>query len=257
VTPRLAELLELEEVDRDLYLAEPSVPGPGLYGGQVAAQALVAAARTVDDDRTAHSLHGYFLRRGDADHRVVYEVERDRDGRSYSARRVTARQGGAVVFSMAASFHLADEGPDLQAVTMPATRGPEESEPIETHLIGLEVRDPDPRPERHHPARVWVRATDPLADDDGVHAAVLTYASDLFSGLAAFVDIGPQDAMASLDHAVWFHRPVRMDRWVLLDHLGASVAAGRGWYTGHLYDEAGAAVAGIAQEMVLRRRRRT
>jgi acyl-CoA thioesterase II len=255
-TGALMALLALEEVDRDLLIAEPRLEGPGLFGGQVAAQALLAAARTVPADRAAHSLHGYFLRRGDASRRVLYSVERDRDGRSYSARRVVARQEGQVIFSMATSFAVPEEGADVQVLTLPDVARPEDSEPVETHLVGMEVRDPDPRPDLFHPTRVWARCRDDLGSDPHANAAVLTYLSDLFSGLPAVVGMGPGDLMTSLDHALWFHRPARLDRWVLMDHGGASVAGGRGWYTGHVYDEAGTALAGLAQEMVLRQRPR-
>jgi acyl-CoA thioesterase-2 len=248
----LMVLLTPEVVDRDISIADPRLAGPGLFGGQVAAQALLAAAGTVPPDRVAHSLHGYFLRRGDASRRVLYTVERDRDGRSYSARRVVARQGGQVIFNMAASFAVPEDGPEVQAVAMPEVPAPEDSAPVETHLVGIEVRDPDPRPDRLHPTRVWVRCIDDLGPDPHAHAAVLTYVSDLFSGLSVLGNMRPTDLMTSLDHALWFHRPARLDRWILMDHLGAALASGRGWYTGHLYDESGTAVAGLAQQMVLR-----
>ncbi|WP_029431978.1 acyl-CoA thioesterase II [Blastococcus sp. URHD0036] len=253
---QLRELLTVVEEAPDRFVTGAPTENRhnGLYGGQVAAQALVAAARTVSDERVPHSLHGYFLRRGDARLPVVFDVERDRDGHSYSARTVAARQEGRVIFRLAASFARPEEGPDRQSGTMPEVRGPEESQPLPSILPGVEVRDPDPRADRAHPMRTWVRA--PSAAEGGAlhQAAVAVHVSDLFSGLAHLM--GPRvRSMASLDHAVWFHRPVRMDDWVLMDHVGTTVAAGRGWYTSTLFDRAGAVLASGAQEMVIREAR--
>jgi acyl-CoA thioesterase II len=254
--PTLAQLLSVTEEAADRFVASVLAPGRanGLYGGQVVAQALLAAARTVPDERRPHSLHGYFLRRGDAREPVTFDVDRDRDGHSYSARTVVARQDERVIFRMSASFTRAEEGPDRQAVAMPAVRGPGDATPLPPILPGVEVRDPEPSAERSHPVRTWVRAAGAGAEDPVYAAAVLVYVSDLFSGLAGL--LGPRvRSMASLDHAVWFHRPVRMDDWVLMDHVGTSVAAGRGWYRSTLFDRSGAALAACAQEMVVRESR--
>jgi len=249
----LPDLLEVTEVSPDGYVAERTLGGEaGMYGGQVVAQGMMAAAATVADDRTAHSLHATFLRPGDPRRPVSFEVHRDRDGRSYSARRVLARQDGDLMASMTVSFHVAEEGVDLQAVSLPDTPGPDDSEPVETHLVGIEVRVPDPQPDKHHPTRVWLRCTEPIGSDANLHVAALIYASDLFSGITDVVQIAPDARMTSLDHSLWIHRPVRLDDWVLMDMIGVSVASSRGWYTGHVYDGDGAAVAGMAQEMVLR-----
>ena len=254
----LGDLLTLRELTPDRWVAETLAPARlnGLYGGQVAAQALVAAARTVAPERLPHSLHGYFLRRGDAREPVTFDVERDRDGHSYSARTVVARQEGRVIFRLAASFTRAEDGPDRQAVTMPDARAPEDSAPLPSILPGVEIRDPDPRADRAHPMRTWVRAPGAAGGGTGtLHAAaVLVYVSDLFTGLAHLMGTRVR-SMASLDHAAWFHRPVRMDDWVLMDHVGSSVAGGRGWYTSTLFDRAGAALASCAQEMVIREAR--
>jgi acyl-CoA thioesterase-2 len=255
-SPTLGQLLAVAETAPDCFVTEVLAAGRhnGLYGGQVAAQSLVAAARTVAGDRRPHSLHGYFLRRGDAGLPVAFDVERDRDGHSYSARTVAARQGERVVFRMTASFARPEEGPDRQAVVMPEVPRPEESRPLPAFLPGVEVRDPEPDAERQHPMRTWVRVPGSAGSDPVHAAAVLVYVSDLFSGLASLM--GPRvRSMASLDHAVWFHRPVRMDDWVLMDHVGTSVAAGRGWYRSTLFDRSGAALAGCAQEMVIREER--
>jgi acyl-CoA thioesterase-2 len=252
----LTDLLTLREVTPDRWAADALAPNRhnGLYGGQVAAQALVAAARTVAGERLPHSLHGYFLRRGDAREPVTFDVERDRDGHSYSARTVVARQDDRVIFRMSASFARPEEGPDRQAAVAPAVRTPEESQELPAILPGVRVRDPEPSADRAHPMRTWVVAPG-AGEGDAVHqAAVLVYVSDLFSGLAHLM--GPRvRAMASLDHAVWFHRPVRMDDWVLMDNVGTTLAAARGWYSGTLYDRSGAALASIAQEMVIREAR--
>ncbi|MGY1744325.1 acyl-CoA thioesterase [Blastococcus sp. SYSU D00695] len=264
----LARMLAVEEAGPDRFVAEGRVPGGsdgssgsshdgsdgGLYGGRVAAQALVAAARTVAGERLPHSLHGYFLRRGDARLPVDFAVERDRDGHAYSARTVVARQEERVVFRMAASFARPETGPDRQSVAMPETCPPEQAQPLPEILPGVEVRDPDPRAHPGHPMRTWVRAPATAGASPVEAAAVLVYVSDLFSGLAHLM--GPRvRSMASLDHAVWFHRPVRMDDWVLMDHAGTSLAAGRGWYTSTLFDRSGAALASCAQEMVVREAR--
>ncbi|WP_409330697.1 acyl-CoA thioesterase [Trujillonella humicola] len=256
MTAPVTALLSLRELGPDRWQADGRPPGryDGLYGGQVAAQALVAAGRTVAGDRAPHSLHGYFLRRGDARLPVVFDVDRDRDGHSYSARTVVARQADRVVFRMTASFARPEEGPDRQAVAMPQVRAPEDSQPLPEVLPGVEIRDPEPAVDRQHPMRTWVRAPG-AGDGDPLHAAAaLVYVSDLFSGLADLIR-GQLRAMASLDHAVWFHRPARMDDWVLMDHAGASLAAGRGWYTSTLFDRSGAALASAAQEMVIREAR--
>lgn len=254
--PELATVLDLAPAQADRFVAAASGTRAGLYGGQLLAQALLAAAATVPADRSPHSLHAYFLRRGDSRREVGYAVDRERDGRAYTARRVTARQGDQVLFGMATSFARSEEGADLQAVEMPVTRPPEASVPLAVHLPGVEVRDPDPHVERQHPARIWMRATGEVGADPRRHAAVLAYVSDLYSGMTSFVDLRPDDAMATLDHALWFHRPVRADRWMLFDHQGVSLAAGRGWYRGTVFDEAGVVVASLTQEMVLRQGRR-
>jgi acyl-CoA thioesterase-2 len=249
----LLDLLSVEQTGPTSFLATESVEGPlGIYGGQVVGQALMAAAGTVGSDLVAHSLHGYFLRRGDPAAPVSYEVELDRDGRSYSARRVTAQQAGRLIFTMSASFHVAEDGPDRQAIAFPDTPGPDESKPFATHLLGIEVRNPRPDSTLSHPTRVWMRCDVPPEADGNIKAAVLAYASDLFTGMSSMVELGEGDMFTSLDHAVWLHRPFRMEEWVLMDLVGVSMASNRGWYTGHFYDPSGVVLAGMTQEMVLR-----
>jgi acyl-CoA thioesterase II len=255
----LVDLLTVSAVDEKHFVPASPVLGPsghavgaGLYGGQVAAQALGAAIETVDSDRKAHSLHGYFLRPGRLDQQLVYEVERDRDGRSYSARRVIAKQDERVIFSMAASFHTAEDGPDVQKTAPLDVRPPGESTPVETHLVGVEVRLPAPDTNQAHATMVWVRCTEALGADENRHIAALTYISDLYSGLPDVLDIAPGALMTSIDHAIWIHRPPNLNEWVLMDHRGLSVASGRGWYSSRMSDATGTLLASLTQEMVLR-----
>ncbi|WP_229758445.1 acyl-CoA thioesterase [Peterkaempfera bronchialis] len=250
----LLDMLDLEQIDTDLYrgtfvFAEPY----SLYGGQVAAQALRAAGLTIPADRLPHSLHGYFLRPGDASRPTVFRVDRDRDGGSFSARRVVAIQNGAVIFNMSTSFHTAKSGQDRQVTDPPPAPRPEECQPFTLpRVFSLEGRRPEgPGPDEYCPIRFWARSTPQLGEDPLLHACVLTYLSDITSGLFALED-GHNRAGASLDHAVWFHRPVRMDDWVLMDNTPHSVAAGRGWYTGSVFDGSGRLAASFAQEALFR-----
>ncbi len=226
----IVDLLELEELDQDLYWALTVFEDPySLYGGQVAAQALLAAGRTVPDGRVPHSLHGYYLRSGDASRPTIFRVERDRDGRSFSARRVVAVQGGKVIFNMSASFQVPEDGDDHQVNPMPDAGDPNTAEELRlARLFSIEGRLPkQPYENTGWPTRVWARSTIALPDDRLLHACALTYLSDIFTGLAAFPG-GAVHSGASLDHVVWFHRPIRMDDWVLLDLVPHSVAGGAG-----------------------------
>lgn len=248
------DVLDLEEIDRDLYRSTLVFSDPlPLYGGQVAAQALLAAGRTVPAERLPHSLHGYFLRSGHAHRPTVFRVVRDRDGRSYSARRVVAIQDGEVIFSMSASFAVDAEGPDCRANPPPEVESPDGLRGYDIpRLFSMEGRKPtQPFPSRW-PTRFWARCRLPLPDDPLVHACVLTYLSDIGTGLAAF----PQDEAspgASLDHAVWFHRPLRLDEWVLVDMVPRTVARGRGWYIGEVLATDGTLGASFTQEALFRR----
>lgn len=257
--PSVSELLDLERVAPDRYQSRALYDAPwGMFGGQAAAQALLAAGLTVEKDRLPHSLHGYFVRRGDSAKPTEFQVDRDRDGRSFSARRVLARQGGEVIFSMLASFSVPartrrpfpDE--DVEPVPdMPAV-GSLEPWPNVKHP-SFEFRPPE-TPDRL-PTRFWLRCTDELpAGDPLLHAAVLTYTSDISSALIEWekhgVFTGP-----SLDHAVWFHRPADMRDWHWQELVPATVAAGRGWYTVGIYAPDGTRVATVAQEQLFAARR--
>jgi acyl-CoA thioesterase-2 len=273
----LLELLDLDELGARLFRGAPSIRAdhPVVYGGQVAAQALRAAGRTVPDDRTPHSLHGYFLRPGHAAEPIRYEVFLDRDGRSYSARRVVALQDGEVIFSMAASFHRRQAGPEVDHPTpgLPGLSGlpglpgrpdgpgppdsPDELPVADLYpLPGIDMRQPEqPYGAPVWPTRFWARCTEAVGDDPLLHACVLTYVSDVSTGLTA-LPLAAESFGASIDHAVWFHRPARTDHWLLLDHVPRTVSGGRGWYTGSVTDPSGALMASLTQEAVVRTPRR-
>ena len=254
--PTLDDVLDLEQVEQNLFRSTLTYPDAwALYGGQVAAQGLLAAGRTVDGARSPHSLHCYFLRRGSATRPTVFRVERDRDGRSFSARRVVAVQGGEVVCSMSCSFTTGGAGPDLQVRPAPRSQHPEALPPITlARLFSMDTRLPEqPCPDSARPTRLWGRATVPLPDDPTVHAAVLTYFSDIISGTSALE--GARDRTnTSIDHAVWFHRPLRLDDWVLMDLVPHTMAAARGWYTGTVHDASGRLGASLTQEVLVRPR---
>ena len=249
----LRSLLTLERLDRDLFRGRNANYGPRqtLYGGQVAAQCLLAAAATVDADRLPHSLHGYFLRPGRSDLPVVLEVDRDRDGRSFSARHVVAVQEGEVIFSMVTSFHAARDGgvfDDAPRRDVPA--------PEETATSGwiplLEVREVTPTDFLRGVFTdcLWVRSVATLGEDPLVHRAGLTYLSDLGSGF------GQQQALIgrggpSIDHSMWFQADIRADDWVLVDLRPVKAVGGRGTYHGSLRDRRGLLGATVYQEHLL------
>ncbi len=252
----LRDLLDLEAIEVNLYRAnfvfDDHIP---LYGGQVAAQALRAAAMTVGDDLFPHSLHGYFLRPGDASYPTVYRVFRDREGRSFSARRAVALQRGKIIFNMAASFQRREGGADLQHAVMPAVPAPDQCSAYRIpRLFSFEGRElAQPYGNTRLPTRFWARS-ELVTDDPVLNACALTYLSDISNGLSPF-DSKEYSSASSLDHAVWFHRPVDVSQWMLNDMTPHSVAGGRGWYTGSLFTESGVQVASLAQEALFRARR--
>jgi acyl-CoA thioesterase II len=275
----LLDLLELETLEENLFRGvSPDEDRQRVFGGQVAAQALVAAGRTVDDDRRVHSLHAYFLRSGDPNIPIVYDVDRIRDGRSFTTRRVVAIQHGKAIFNLAASFQVVEDGPD-HSMEMPDVPGPEElptyRELIEPFLdrfspgfVEWLVRerpidsrptdtpkwlDPGPRqPEQD----VWIRANGQLPDDPLLHACVLAYASDLTlldtATLPHAIGYDRGFMMASLDHAMWFHRPFRIDEWLLYHQLSPSASGARGLALGHVFRADGALAITVMQEGLLR-----
>ncbi len=279
----LLGLLDLEPLEQNLYRGRNRDIGTGrLYGGQVLAQSLVAARRTVDAERSCHSLHGYFILAGDLSVPVVYTVDRLRDGRSFTTRRATAIQHGRAIFNMSASFHRAETGPEHQTA-MPDAPPPEElrpeldllreraaeiPEPLRDTLTQdrpLDIRpvdpgdpfDPEPgKPERCH----WIRAVGALGDDPLQHQAVLAYASDYGLLAPALRPHGlsfraPDVMVASLDHAIWFHRPFRMDEWLLYRAESPAGAGARGFARGSFWSRDGVLVASTAQEGLMRVRR--
>jgi len=254
----ILDLLELERIDLDLFRASYVFQDQwALYGGQVAAQALLAAGLSVEPDRLPHSLHGYFLRPGDTSRPVIFQVFRDRDGASYSARRVVALQNGRVIFNMAASFQRSGWSPvDKTETRAPRTSDPKTAMPYDIpRLVSYEGRRAEqPFPDLDFPSRFWARCTADLPDDPLLHAASLTYLSDISTGLVRFH--GQEfSSSSSLDHALWFHRPIDASEWTLMDCVPHTVANGRGFYSGSLWASDGTLLASLTQEALFRQRR--
>lgn len=283
MNPLLADLLqvlELERLEVDLFRGESRDPGGHrVFGGQVLGQALAAAYATVEG-RQVHSLHAYFLRAGDPEHPIVYEVDRSRDGKSFSSRRVVAIQHGEQIFHMSASFQLAEDALDRQA-EMPQVADPESLPDLTTAMETLRRQAPDrPRPFqiREHPfdfrpaelpdpladipreprIKIWIRLKDRVPDDPILHHCLLAYTSDYFLLGAASMDARMTNErerlqMASIDHAMWFHRPARPDEWLLYVLDSPTASSARGFARGSLFSQDGRLVASTAQEGLVRR----
>jgi acyl-CoA thioesterase II len=279
----LLDLLDLEVIEHDLYRGENRDIGSGrVYGGQVLAQALVAAGRTVEPDRIAHSLHGYFILPGDLDAPIVYFVDRLRDGRSFSTRRVTAIQHGKAIFNLSASFHREEEGPEHQSgipdvpppqdvprevdlIRLIADRIPEPLRAIYTQERPIEFRPIEPvdpfQPHAAEPLKhSWLRAAGEMPDDLLQHQAVLAYASDYGLLGAALLPHAlsfrqPHVQAATLDHAMWFHRRFPVDEWLLYTMESPSAGGARAFTRGNIFTRDGTLVASVAQEGLLRIRR--
>ncbi len=266
----LLRCVDLETLDEDLYLGDPG-PGSGtLFGGMVAAQSVIAAGRTVDPARRLHSLHAYFLRPGRHDAPLRFVVDRIRDGRSFTTRRVKAHQAGEAIFSLSASFCLDEEGIAHQE-PMPETDGPdglEDWEDVRKRLrpglprfhSPVEVRMITPWSDEPHPPRQqsWMRLRGPLPDDPLLHTAMLVYATDrTLLGTASRPHGIPWEKRfgASLDHAVWIHHPVRMDDWLLYASESPVATGAHGMIFGAIYYPDGRRVASVAQEGLIRRLR--
>ena len=284
-TDELVSLLDLEPIEANIFRGRsPQVGWQRVFGGLVVAQALVAAARTVDD-RPPHSLHGYFILPGDPSVPIVYEVDRIRDGKSFTTRRCVAVQHGRAIFSLSASFHAVEEGFDHQ-IAMPAVPDPESltsekellerfgallpeparlyfsrERPIELRPVDLRRYIPGAQPTPIEPVQhLWLRATGRLPDDPALHRAVLAYMSDLTLLDTALVvhqrtilDAGLQ--VASLDHALWFHRPFRADEWLLYAQESPTSMGARGLTRGSLFSRDGRLIASVMQEGLIRRTR--
>lgn len=276
----LLELLDLEPLEHNIYRGTNRDIGSGrVYGGQVLAQALVAAGRTVEAGRLAHSLHGYFILPGDLAAPIVYFVDRLRDGRSFSTRRVTAIQHGQAIFNLSASFHVEEPGPEHQeempsippAVELPreldlirmiADRIPEKLRDIYTQDRPIDFRPLDPvdpfSPEPADPLKYsWLRGDGEMPDDVLQHQAVLAYASDYGLLGAALLPHGisfrqPHVQAATLDHALWFHRRFRVDDWLLYRMESPTAHGARGFTRGSIFSREGALVASVAQEGLVR-----
>ena len=272
-------LLDLEPLEVNIYRGQNRDLGTGrVYGGQVFAQALVAARRTVDEEREAHSAHGYFILPGDLAAPIVYFVDRLRDGRSFTTRRVTAIQHGHAIFNMSVSFHLREEGPEYQS-PMPDVPDPEtltpELELIRERAGGIpeplrsvltQDRPIDVRPVEPHGTetraplrRAWFRANGRLPDDLSIHQAVLAYASDYGLLVTALQPHGikyrtPGLQLASLDHSLWMHRPFRADEWLLYSTDSPVTGGARGFVRGTIHARSGELVASAAQEGLIRMR---
>lgn len=268
---RLQQVLDVERLELDLYRgASPPTRLQRLFGGQVAGQALVAATRTCDPRLVVHSLHGYFLNPGTPEVPVLYRVDRLKDGRNFSSRRVGGVQNGRVIFSMAVSFHAPEPGPEHQA-EMPAVPAPESlgnGEGQNPDLAELHRQEWPGWDLRRVPAgqlapqtgavaqqQVWLRYREQLPDDPVLHVCALAYASDLtLLGCALVPHPGLQVQMASLDHAMWFLRPFRADDWLLYAQTSPSAGSGRGLTQGQIFDRTGRLVAAVVQEGLLRSR---
>jgi acyl-CoA thioesterase-2 len=256
--PALLDLLALEEPARDVFRAETVFADPiNLYGGQVAAQALRAAGMTVEKDRAApHSMHCYFLRAGDPTKPVDYFVHRDRDGRSYSARTVSAMQEGRELLIMSASFHVTESGPDAQGSILPALPKPDEAElkVVDARTCDIDFLEATGRSEGDVIRQVWTKSAVNLGNDPLLHACVVTYISDMFTGLFTLVPRRNDLALNSLDHAIWFLRPAKADNWMFMQLHGESLNDGRGLYSGEMFDANGALIAKLMQESLFRPR---
>jgi acyl-CoA thioesterase-2 len=256
---RLLDILDLHPSGKDRWIAPtPGEGPPRLFGGQVASQALRALTLTVEDDRRVHSLHSYFIRPGRPGVTLRLDVERTRDGRSFSTRRVTASQDGEAIFVGDASFHITEKGDDWQESALPDVPGPDEvsgwgggNAPFRM-MNPFEIRPIRPTEGFHlHPC--WVRVRDPLPDDPALHAAALTYVSDLaVIGSARAPGSTAGWGGASLDHSAWFHRPVRVDEWLLFSVDPVTNYGARGLAKGTFHRRDGVLVASVAQEALLR-----
>jgi acyl-CoA thioesterase II len=278
----LVRILTLERLEDNLFRGPRAREGwQRVYGGQVLGQALAAATATVDPSRAIHSLHGYFLLAGDPEHEIIYDVERIRDGGSFTTRRIKAIQHGQAIFAMSASFHKHEDGVDHQS-KMPEVPAPDML-PSAKDLIGkmmahlpenmraywnrehpIDVRIVDPtrytsREPRAAEQAVWLKTNGALPDPPTLHQAVLAYASDFTLLDTALIAHGKllfdrDMQLASLDHAMWFHRPFRADEWLLYVQDSPSAFGARGYCRGAIYNREGQLVASTVQEGLVRKR---
>jgi acyl-CoA thioesterase II len=274
----LIALLDLERIEVNLFRGRsPDENRQRVFGGQVAGQALVAAHRTVDEpDRVVHSLHAYFLRPGDPTVPILYDVDRIRDGRSFTTRRVVAIQHGKPIFNLQASFHVHEGGPDHQIPMADGVPSAESLPDFKTRMapykermgewydrprpIDIRYIDGDPfsrQGNRSLGQRVWMRADGVQPDDPTLHACIVTYASDMTLLDTTVLPFGlswesPGMQMASLDHAMWFHRPFRADDWLLYDQSAISTTSARGLAGGAIFSADGTLAVTVVQEGLVR-----
>jgi acyl-CoA thioesterase-2 len=273
----LVNLLDLEAIEVNLFRGvSPDENRQRVFGGQVAGQALVAATRTVDPNRHVHSLHAYFLRPGDPTVPILYEVDRIRDGKSFTTRRVVAIQHGRAIFNLQTSFHVAETGLDYQVAMPIDVPAPDSLPDFKTRMapykdrmgewydrprpIDLRHIGSDPFSRKGQPSdgqRVWLRADGHLPDDPTLHACIVTYASDMTLLDTTVLPFGmswetPGMQMASLDHAMWFHRPFRADDWLLYDQRPISTAGARGLAGGNIFTSDGTLAISVVQEGLVR-----
>jgi len=276
----LVDLLDLERIDTNIFRGRsPEESLQRVFGGQVAGQALIAAGRTVDAHRPVHSLHAYFLRPGIPGVPIVYQVDRIRDGRSFTTRRVLGVQQGRTIFALTADFHLPEPTPFEHQIAAPPVPGPEEL-PSALDEVGAVLGEIPPFISRRQPfdlryverlrwreeelagveprVAVWLRTNGTLGDDPLIHACAVTYASDMTLLDAVRVPVEPlwgkrHFDMASLDHAMWFHRPFRADEWLLYQQESPVAVGGRGLARGQLFDRQGRLVVSVMQEGLFRR----
>lgn len=276
VLQSLIDQLDLEQIETNLFRGQSVFMGsPRVFGGQVIGQALIAASRTVEE-RPCHSLHGYFLRPGDPAHPIIYDVDRIRDGKSFTTRRVVAIQKGEAIFNMSTSFHSVEDGlshqVDMSDVPRPDDL-PSEAErfeesdapermremmnverPIEMKRVEpIDFARPEKRPPHQH---TWLRARSALPDDAALHQCVMAYASDMGILSTCMLPHGKSFMSgmmtASLDHAMWFHRPFRADEWILFAQDSPASAGSRGFNRGTMFTMDGTLVASVAQEGLIR-----
>ncbi|WP_133406556.1 acyl-CoA thioesterase II [Parashewanella tropica] len=280
VLDSLLSLLSLEQIDDNIFRGQPQDIGFGhLFGGHVMGQALNAAKQTVSVDRTSHSLHSYFLRAGDPNKPIIYQVDNLRDGGSFSARSVHAIQSGRPIFMMTCSFQAKEQGLEHQ-ITMPAVPGPEGilnhqelakalASSIPENILSMftrptpiEMRMINPQnplaPKKSEPVKhVWMRANGKVPSDQRIHKYLLAYASDFNFLLTAAQPHGlsfmtPGMKMATIDHSMWFHHEVNMNEWLLFSIESPSSSGGRGFVKGHFYNKQGKLVASATQEGLMR-----
>ena len=262
---RLLALLDLETIDRNLYRgANPGMPNGGggrVFGGQVASQALMAASNTVDVEHRVNSLHAYFLRPGRPGMPIIYSIDRIRDGKSFTTRRVVAVQDGEAIFNLDASFHKEEPGGEFElAAPLANVPRPEDLPPHEhgfgmMHRRPIETRELESGPTPTSTRAMWVRADGKLPDDFALQACVLTYMSDSGPvGAARRPVLGqyPSWMGASLDHTMWFHRPVRADEWLLYDLEAVACSNARGLARGTMWTQDGHLGVSITQEALIR-----